>query len=470
MLLSRMIIEMKTPLHCGGGQERYLDQPVVRDAFGNFYIPGSSIAGILRNVAEQYNPVLAEKTFGSLNVDTASFIECLDAYALDFDGHTCISKAIRGEDSLLPSGPYLRDHVKITNEGVAKNGGKFDEEIVPAGTRFTLQINLNFAWGNPDDDVRNVFMFLLAQLQGGHIQFGAKRRNGYGTFSVLETTCSEIDLSSPEGMEEYLNLKNEVLIPKGVGTPVTVSKGDMLPRRDGLSGHVALPMCSNGPLLIGGGDTDEADIVCYQTPVIDYWAKKLKRRYAIPSTSIKGVIRHSVERIATALYSTDEAEEIADALFGNVKGSNTCVGKVTFFDAMLPAIKETKIVQHVAVDRFTGGALEGALYNEAPVWEPELHFTVRVQFDALSEQEGMLLSHAMMDLCSGRVSLGSGANRGNGFVHLEGLEQDNWLDVLARLKSYKIVAGDVVLTPNDTSGAVALLDLLENAPKEQEVA
>lgn len=470
MLLSRMIIEMKTPLHCGGGQERYLDQPVVRDAFGNFYIPGSSIAGILRNVAEQFNPDFAEKAFGSLNVETASFIECLDAHSLDFDGQTCLSKALRGEESSLPSGPYLRDHVKITKEGVAQNGGKFDEEIVPAGTRFALQINLNFAWGKTDDDVRNIFLFLLTQLQGGHIQFGAKRRNGYGTFSVVEATCCEIDLSSPEGMEEYLNLKNEVLLPKGFGTPVSVSEGDMLSHRDGISGYVTLPMCSNGPLLIGGGDTDEADIVCYQTPVIDYWAKKLKRRYAIPSTSIKGVIRHSVERIATVLYSADEAERIADALFGNVKGSNTCVGRVSFFDAMLPAIKETKIVQHVAVDRFTGGALEGALYNEAPVWESELHFTVRVQFDGLSEKEAMLLSHAVMDLCSGRVSLGGGANRGNGFVQLEGLEQGNWLDVLARLKSYKIIAGDVVVTPENTSGAVALLDLLENAPKEQEVA
>ena len=34
VLIFKVIVECETPLHCGGGIDDVLDQPVARDAFG----------------------------------------------------------------------------------------------------------------------------------------------------------------------------------------------------------------------------------------------------------------------------------------------------------------------------------------------------------------------------------------------------------------------------------------------------
>ena len=59
MLIARFIIETVNPMHCGGGTDPLLDQPVTRDAYGSYFIPGTSLAGILRQ--------LAKDRFGSEN-------------------------------------------------------------------------------------------------------------------------------------------------------------------------------------------------------------------------------------------------------------------------------------------------------------------------------------------------------------------------------------------------------------------
>lgn len=62
----RLIIECATPLHCGGGDESLeYDQPVARDAFGFWRIPGSTIAGVLRHEAVRHTSrQTADSAFG----------------------------------------------------------------------------------------------------------------------------------------------------------------------------------------------------------------------------------------------------------------------------------------------------------------------------------------------------------------------------------------------------------------------
>lgn len=46
-------VKLETPLHCGSGFARgILDRAVVRDGFGDLYIPGSTIKGRMRHAAE----------------------------------------------------------------------------------------------------------------------------------------------------------------------------------------------------------------------------------------------------------------------------------------------------------------------------------------------------------------------------------------------------------------------------------
>ena len=145
MRMLRLILECCAPLHCGGGANDFLqDQPVVRDAFGFWHIPGSTLAGILRHHAATLAPEeVVDRVFGKQEKDFSrpSLIWCANGQLLDYDGRFASLKAIHGEPVDIPRGPFIRDHVRIDlKRGVAETGGKFDEEIVPPGARFAMEI------------------------------------------------------------------------------------------------------------------------------------------------------------------------------------------------------------------------------------------------------------------------------------------------------------------------------------------
>lgn len=75
MYIARFILQTKTPLHCGGGSDPSLDQPVNRDSYGLWRIQGSSVAGILRSYVRDAEPKQEDILFGHHN---ASF-RCLIA-------------------------------------------------------------------------------------------------------------------------------------------------------------------------------------------------------------------------------------------------------------------------------------------------------------------------------------------------------------------------------------------------------
>ena len=137
MLITRFIVETRTPLHCGASDESLtLDQPVSRDPFGFWNMQGSSVAGLLRAGLNSVDSEAADTLFGSMKDNSASLIWCSDAFVLDYDGKRACDKAVKGKSTEIPTGPFIRDHVKIDlKRGAAEHTGKFDEEIVPPGVR-----------------------------------------------------------------------------------------------------------------------------------------------------------------------------------------------------------------------------------------------------------------------------------------------------------------------------------------------
>ena len=90
------------------------------------------------------------------------------------------------------------------------------------------------------------------------------------------------------------------------------------------------------------------------------------------------------------------------------------------------------MLSHVAIDRYTGGALQGALYNEE-VLQPEQELTVDLYVEAAAfadhefyntttnttttvkgDHVRQAFECALDDLCAGRLPLGGGTSRGHG--------------------------------------------------------
>ena len=70
--------------------------------------------------------------------------------------------------------------------------------------------------------------------------------------------------------------------------------------------------------------------------------------------------------------------------------------------------------QLVAIDRFTGGAAEGALFKAIHADSPTLKSILALDLEGLERRDVALLALAMRDVCLGKVTFGFGAGKGYG--------------------------------------------------------
>lgn len=425
MRILRLIMECLTPLHCGSGSPHPVqDRPVARDAFGFWRIPGTSLAGSLRALAMSLNENIALRLFGSAkaNAPSPSMVWCRDGLLLDYDGEPALAKKLAGKAVHLPLGPFVRDHVRLDPVlGSAVEGGKFDAEIVPAGTRFLLEFRLD-GWTLPPEDQDLLFFDqLCAAVHAGELPLGGKLGNGYGRYKTISFQYLDLNLGSAQGMEAWLNISPFGKITGG--EPVSLPLEAPVRQRDCLDGSLTLPLRAIGPILVAGGVPDDnggdaADMVFALTPRLDYDKSELLWTYAIPGSSLKGALRHRIYEILVALtIDRQKTQDIIDNLFGMTSGDSSQCGKVGVEDCQL-AGENSVFTQHVAIDRFTGGTVTGALFSEQPLWSEENEVLIKLHVNKASAHEAALIFHALFDLAEGALALGNGVNRGNGRFRL----------------------------------------------------
>lgn len=469
MYIARFILQTKTPLHCGGGSDPSLDQPVNRDSYGLWRIQGSSVAGILRSYIKDAEPELEDILFGHQNRNfssldqSASLVWCSDASLLDFDDDFAFKKIASGKDIGFGVGPFVRDHVNIDLEkGTATDGGKYDEEIVPPGVKFAIELKLD-GWNEElSTDKSDAFLKLCSAIKHGLITFGGKTVSGYGKVVCTYAEVKELNLKNKDDLETYLNLSDSPVFADNEGHSVELLKVDDFTSKDGslYTGKLVLPLVSNGPILVGGTNTkdSEVDMVCLMTPILDEKKKDYIYKYTIPGSSLRGVIRHRVFDILKALNKDNEQNDELNSIFGSVSGKNGSAGHIKCSDIYLD-IDKAQHVQHVAIDRFTGGAIDGALFDEAPVWESGLLLKTEIEFTALTALQTAVLMHALLDICTGDAPIGGGTNRGNGVVRIKDLDKG----ILTALQNVEAIVshGKEILNVKDQAQLNQWLDDLD---------
>ncbi|MBQ9275941.1 MAG: hypothetical protein IJ228_14150 [Succinivibrio sp.] len=537
MLIARMVLECQTPLHCGGGEDLLQDSPVVRDGYGFWRIQGSSIAGALRSELAAKDKDAATRMFGSMedNERRPSLVWCSDGVLLDYDGQEAWRKEFAGRRVEINTRAVVRDHVRLDElRGVAVRGGKFDEELVPKGARFAVELKYD-GWdleGAYDDrqDIeeersdrkaraeqfasdRRYFLELCSKLRYGLITIGGKRVSGFGRVKCPgrdKFQLREFNLQSSDGMLQWLSLQQGVSFAEGVGAVVDpdpaadTSDCSMADNTVSLSIDKAV-LITQGPILVGGinekSEDSQSDIKCMRTPVFDYDApdgqqkgnsagsNHMSWRYTIPGSSLRGALRHRLHDIAAILMSADKnagsvgetgnpedphkkVMDFLGGIFGTVKGDGSC-GKVEIEDIYLRSGVKSQQVQHVALDRFTGGALDGALFDERPVWlDVPLELEFKMRATDLSFREALLLGHALADLFTGTLPVGGGVNRGNGVVKLNGVRTPRdlgaaLLNVEGRVCCrHNGVTREITLPGADPGDALKLIEELETAGNE----
>lgn len=400
-------IKTLTPLKVGSSKIDFIiDMPINRDWNNLPFIQGTSIAGMLRS---EFSENEAKKIFGyeedKKNEGEASKVIFSNALLVDENEKVNESLLLEKSEFLkffddLP----IREHNALNHKGVTKEHAKFDEEVIFKGTKFRFLIEC---------DEKDYFEKILNLLKKPNLRLGGSVTRGFGEFEVESIYYEDMDKNR---YIEFIPSLNAKLKDK---FNAKCEKNDFI--------KYTLKLKPLNFFMFGSGMADEyADMAPLIEEEINYEKRALIKKAVIPASSVKGAISSRV-----AFYYNQKNENFADKidiqskkkeeneavkeLFGQKKDKNEgSVGKVFISDLFLD-FKE-KTFEHVQIDRFTGGAIEGALFSEKTVNTKEFELIVYVKKDAKYLN---LLEKALTDITKGILPLGGATTKGHGIFEGE---------------------------------------------------
>ena len=434
--LARIILETETPLAIGSGNKDIkTDSVVAKDINELPYIPATTLAGLIRHSLpeelQEYWMGFQKKKDGEGSRIMLSEGKILSADGNPIDGLNLDEDAVTRLCHELP----IREHVRINQQGTAVKNGKFDEEIVPKGVRFCFEIELM-----AEKDKPGIMGTILSIIQSDGFRIGSGSRSGFGKIEVVGILRRDLDLCVPDELELYLG-KSASLAKAWEGyrpyTPSATKESDCI--------LYTLELRPVDFMFFGSGfGDDRSDMTFVREPVVTPWdrgeatVEELERVILIPASSVKGAQAHRtayhynrLEGVFADKKTTEELEKntgkenkAVKTLFGSEgdrKGKNKQRGNILFSDVIekQEASLEKKVLIHVKIDRFTGGAVDGALFSEEVLYAPGKTFNLELMLrkTAVDEKDGKIVKAfeaALTDLCKGYLPLGGGVNRGNG--------------------------------------------------------
>src|SRR5574344_20880 len=434
--ISRIVIEAVTPLAVGSGDKDIItDARVAKDVNGLPYIPGTSLAGIIRHAVGENNSESHIWGFQKRNGGRGSQIIFTNANIMDEDG--TVTDGFAKKSGFLNHFIDLpiRQHAKLNEKGTAANTGKFDEEIVYKGTRFCFEIELMMTDGSLEADKAD-FNHILSELYSKTFRIGGGTRSGFGEVKVISCKRRTLDLKDNNDMQAYLQ-KSSSLADSSFWASAETFKAPGKQENDWTTYRLELK--PDGFFLFGSGYGDEeVDMTPVKEAYIDWsgdHAVFKDGNILIPASSVKGAIAHRVAYYYNQktnywadLQETDDYEKhvgknnkAVKALFGTEDTDDPHVqrGHVMISDVIQKESGKStdKILNHVSIDRFTGGAIDGALFSEkvSDCSNDNFALTIMVEKNAIEDKKVKeSLESALDDICNGLLPLGGGVNRGNG--------------------------------------------------------
>lgn len=439
----RVTFETTTALHAGSGEHDPLqDMPIQLDCNGFPVINASSVAGVLRHL---YPGSSAEVSslFGDLKTGGSRLVV---SDALPLDGHGVAIEGLR-PDLATTASNYLqtlrrlfyRDHCAHNHRGTALTNAKFDRSVLIAGVRFILEFRVGAETADHDRADAEADR-LVSLFDHPEFRLGGGTRNGFGAIRLIAVSGRAYDLTSPADRQALLNRSASLAAPTGepsLTVPAPTAAEGVSTQTLNLKPELFW-LCANGT---GDGDIDIAPK--FETRVD--WSAGVpsiqENCVILPATSVKGALRHrtayhynKLNGIFADQLSDDEFNAAArnpavEALFGFANDTDTAGqrGRILLSDIYFKlgdsvsdkaAEVNAKILNHVAIDRFTGGSFQGALFTEKVIQGGHVKLDVTIMPPADGQPEDptirQALDAALDDLRHGRLPLGGGVNRGLG--------------------------------------------------------
>jgi CRISPR/Cas system CSM-associated protein Csm3 (group 7 of RAMP superfamily) len=411
-------LTLETAIHLGGEGDEKVDMPVLREAReGRPLLPGTTFAGALRSA-------LTDRLVGYGEPEPPEIAALFGATRGDDQGS---QSPLIVFDALgdLPRdhGVEVRDGVAISpRTGVAEEYKKYDFEVLPAGTTFAVRLDLLLPApsGHEEADLLQALATALDAFSHGEGAFGAKRSRGLGRVKAV-WTAQRFDLSSRKGWLAWILSDHERPL---AGIPDRPCIHDVLKaaapealrpfkllddRRRRAVIHLDLELVHDVLVCSPGSEPDAPDAVHL----------KSGGKAILPGTSLAGIMRAQALRIARLIRSGQgDAEQWIDRLFGpRFKGQRPSRGvtaqasRLRVAEVPLTGSRAQRQTR-VAIDRFTGGVVDTALFDEETAVEGKAKLRLELRNPDMAELGLVLL--VLKDLLDGSLPVGGTSNVGRG--------------------------------------------------------
>lgn len=434
-IIRRIIIQgiliLDTPTCLGSGDtESPTDLSLLRDSISNHaLLTGASIAGAIRNY-------LREREHGYLTSGKAddlptTLFGAIRSYKDNNQNTITIEDGNQSpliiDDSIStsPIKSELRDGVKINSvTRTAADKAKYDLEVLQAGTKFPLCFELLIEKDSDEPSLLKGLAIALQGLENGEISLGMKKRRGFGRCKVHNWQVWNFNLEDASDRIAWLTLDHSWLTDRpctklpAVNTSIVAAMKEVGlqfveewdDKRDRLTINATFTLAT--PLLIRSGQasSDKAPDVVHLKSRRDGELQPV-----LSGTSLAGVLRHRAERIVNTLQkNTIIIDEIFGVDFSKDKTKKPKASRLIVHESV---IKETKdlIQNRIAIDRFTGGALHGALFNEQPIFgSDKTELNLELELRQPKPHEIGLLLLLIKDLWTGDLPVGGTSSIGRG--------------------------------------------------------
>lgn len=436
----RILFELVSPISIGCGESEESDSDLLLDSRGYPYIPGSSLAGVYRSL---FSDDTADRYFGAdltaervrdsgrkgANQLTESRVSVYDAVLFDPEK----SKVV------------VRDMVALDEYKVAMDGAKFDFQVLEPGVTFVTYLEQSME----AQEEGHVLDEIGWAWQEGKILLGAKTGRGYGRTRVREIRRCSFDLTQKEkgilpgaygktaGLQEWLDflMYDEAawesdFVSAGIARCLSHCDGDGetqellgiyrkygIARKQKLETRILMDLRQAGGISIRQYSTDVGEADYRQMTRQD-------KAPVIPGTSWAGAFRAQMGRLNPDFA---RGKALTEEFFGTVKEKEKSAShktRISFAESVLEGGKWITFTRN-AIDRFTGGTINGALYTEKTYYHGTAQLEILCDFTGIGKEAlrefANTLSAAIIDLQEGLLSVGGLTSVGHGLFQVTGI-------------------------------------------------
>ena len=427
-------VTLTSELHIGGVDEvpdRDREGTVIRfcrNGLKEPTIPGRSIRGAVRAACDVARQTMEDAGHPATQ-DGGAFSKenwiSLWGDETDYTGRSAKDRGLRSSESLpirksaltFHTVSFPADQPMATRHGVgidrttgaASDGALYEHEFLPRGTTFTIRITAEGRDGEPmgreqskgipgpasSESVKKLLELIVDVLTSGAVCLGGRTGSGQGTIQVIEPKLRRTGKTTDAGaLTAPADVLDALIGQDKEGTPLPLELGGW-----SLEEPARIRINWWSPTGIFVAEDDELtkqrkEEARKKDPTANGVTEPLRdpsvpwdeAQLLIPGTSIRGALRSRASRIArTVLAARDELsafashdlhEQIAAEpnLVRYMFGSTEYRGAVTVHDCLSTKRGKRIEVTHNAIDRWTGGVIDGGLFTEAVYlgthWEP----------------------------------------------------------------------------------------------------